>query len=45
MHVPHVRQRRRSHPRAKLRDLLLASFVAALLAAQQVDPTIELSLG
>jgi hypothetical protein len=32
-------------PRAKLRDLLLAAFVAALLAAQQVDPKIELNLG
>jgi AcrR family transcriptional regulator len=32
-------------PREKLRDLLLAAFVSALLAAQQIDPAIELSLG
>jgi AcrR family transcriptional regulator len=32
-------------PRSKLRELLLASFLAALLAAQQVDPEIKLSLG
>jgi AcrR family transcriptional regulator len=31
-------------PREKLRDLLLSAFGAALLAAQQADPTIELSL-
>jgi hypothetical protein len=35
----------RDLPRAKLRDLLLAAFLATLLAAQQVDPKIELSLG
>jgi AcrR family transcriptional regulator len=32
-------------PRAKLRDLLLAAFVATLFAAQQIDPKIKLSLG
>jgi AcrR family transcriptional regulator len=32
-------------PRAKLRDLLLASFGASLLAAQQLDPKITLELG
>ena len=31
-------------PREKLRDLLLAAFGAALLAAQQADPKIELRL-
>jgi AcrR family transcriptional regulator len=31
-------------PREKLRDLLIAAFGASLLAAQQADPTIELSL-
>ncbi len=35
----------RDLPREKLRDLLLAAFVAALLAAQQIDPKIELKLG
>jgi AcrR family transcriptional regulator len=35
----------RDLPRAKLRDLLLAAFVATLFAAQQVDPKIKLSLG
>jgi AcrR family transcriptional regulator len=32
-------------PRDKLRDLLLGAFVAALLAAQQLDPEIQLTLG
>jgi AcrR family transcriptional regulator len=32
-------------PRDKLRDLLIAAFAAALLAAQQIDPKIELQLG
>ena len=32
-------------PRDKLRDLLIAAFAAALLAAQQVDPKIDLQLG
>jgi AcrR family transcriptional regulator len=31
--------------RDKLRDLLLAAFGAALLAAQQIDPTIRLDFG
>jgi AcrR family transcriptional regulator len=31
--------------REQLRDLLLAAFVASLMAAQQVDPKIELKLG
>jgi AcrR family transcriptional regulator len=31
--------------REKLRDLLLAAFISALLAAQQVDPKVELKLG
>jgi AcrR family transcriptional regulator len=31
--------------RAQLRDLLLAAFGAALLAAQQIDPEIQLTLG
>jgi AcrR family transcriptional regulator len=35
----------RDLPRSSLRDLLLAAFVASLLAAQQVDPEIELHLG
>jgi AcrR family transcriptional regulator len=30
--------------RAQLRDLLIAAFVAALLAAQQVDPEVELKV-
>ncbi len=34
----------RDLPREKLRDLLLAAFVAALLAARQADERIELSL-
>jgi AcrR family transcriptional regulator len=32
-------------PREKLRELLVAAFAAALFAAQQVDPKIELQLG
>lgn len=32
-------------PREKLRELLVAAFAGALLAAQQVDPKIELQLG
>jgi AcrR family transcriptional regulator len=32
-------------PREKLRDLLLATFVASLLAASQIDPKVELKLG
>jgi AcrR family transcriptional regulator len=32
-------------PRDKVRDLLLGAFVAALLAAQQIDPEIQLTLG
>lgn len=32
-------------PRATLRDLLLAAFGAALFAAQQADPLVELRLG
>jgi AcrR family transcriptional regulator len=32
----------RDLPREKLRDLLLAAFVSALLAAQQVDPKVDL---
>jgi AcrR family transcriptional regulator len=35
----------RDLPRSSLRELLLAAFVASLLAAQQVDPEIELHLG
>jgi hypothetical protein len=35
----------RDLPREKLRDLLLAAFVAALFAAQQADPKIKLKLG
>jgi AcrR family transcriptional regulator len=35
----------RDLPREQLRELLLAAFVAALLAAQQVDPKIKLGLG
>jgi len=31
-------------PRERLRDLLIAAFGAALLAAQQIDPEIELTL-
>jgi AcrR family transcriptional regulator len=34
----------RDLPRAKLRELLIAAFVAALFAAQQVDPKIRLGL-
>jgi AcrR family transcriptional regulator len=37
--------RARDLTREQLRDLLLAAFVAALLAAQQIDPKIELKLG
>jgi AcrR family transcriptional regulator len=32
-------------PRAELRDLLLGTFVGAVAAASQVDPTVELALG
>jgi AcrR family transcriptional regulator len=35
----------RDLPRDQLRELLLAAFVAALFAAQQVDPKIKLGLG
>ncbi len=35
----------RDLPREELRDLLLAAFVGALFAAQQVDPKIKLNLG
>jgi AcrR family transcriptional regulator len=35
----------RDLPRAKLRELLVAAFVSSLLAAQQVDPKVELQLG
>jgi AcrR family transcriptional regulator len=35
----------RDLPREQLRELLLAAFVAALFAAQQVDPKIKLGLG
>jgi AcrR family transcriptional regulator len=35
----------RDLPREKLRELLLAAFVAALFAAQQADPKIKLGLG
>src|SRR5437870_4767545 len=35
----------RDLPRAKLRDLLLAVFAGALIAAQQADPRIRLRLG
>lgn len=35
----------RDLPREQLRELLLAAFVAALLAAEQVDPKIKLGLG
>jgi hypothetical protein len=31
-------------PREKLRELLLAAFASTLIAAQQVDPTIDLRL-
>jgi AcrR family transcriptional regulator len=34
----------RDLPRAKLRELLIAAFVAALFAAQQADPKIRLGL-
>lgn len=34
----------RDLPREKLRDLLLAAFISALLAAQQIDPKIDLQL-
>ena len=34
----------RELPREKLRDLLLAVFLGALLAAQQLDPEIQLNL-
>ncbi len=37
--------RARDLPREKLRELLLAAFVSSLLAAQQVDPKVELKLG
>jgi AcrR family transcriptional regulator len=32
-------------PRAKLRDLLIAAFAGALMAAQQADPRLRLRLG
>jgi hypothetical protein len=32
-------------PRDTLRDLLIAAFAGALIAAQQADPKIELELG
>ena len=35
----------RDMPREKLRDLLLASFAGALMAAQQADPRVRLRLG
>jgi AcrR family transcriptional regulator len=35
----------RDLPRDQLRDLLLAAFGAALLAAQQIDPQIQFDLG
>ncbi len=35
----------RDLPREKVRDLLLAAFVGSLLAAQQVDPKLQLNLG
>lgn len=35
----------RDLPRATLSQLLLAAFVSALLAAQQVDPKVKLNLG
>ena len=35
----------RDLPRATLRELLLAAFVGALLAAQQADPKVKLNLG
>jgi len=35
----------RDLPRATLSQLLLAAFVSALLAAQQVDPKVKLDLG
>jgi AcrR family transcriptional regulator len=35
----------RDLPRATLRELLLAAFVATLLAAQQADPKVKLNLG
>jgi AcrR family transcriptional regulator len=37
--------RARDLPREKLRDLLLAVFAAALMAAQQADPRVRLRLG
>jgi AcrR family transcriptional regulator len=37
--------RARDLSRAQLRDLLLAAFGASLLAAQQIDPKIDLKLG
>lgn len=37
--------RARDLPREKLRELLLAAFVAAVFAAQQADPKIKLGLG
>jgi AcrR family transcriptional regulator len=35
----------RDLPREQLRDLLLAAFVGSLLAAQQADPRVKLTLG
>jgi AcrR family transcriptional regulator len=35
----------RDLPREKLRDMLLAAFLASLFAAQQADPKIKLDLG
>ena len=35
----------RDIPREKLRDLLLAAFAGALMAAQQADPRVRLRLG
>jgi AcrR family transcriptional regulator len=35
----------RDLPREKLRDMLLAAFLASLFAAQQADPKIKLELG
>jgi len=37
--------RARDLPREKLRELLLAAFVASVFAAQQADPKIKLGLG
>jgi hypothetical protein len=34
----------RDLPREQMRDLLIAAFGAALLAAQQIDPKIQLDL-